>query len=729
MTPRGLSLLALLALAPGCLVDEALYEERRAELTDDDGDGHTEAEGDCADTNPNAFPGAAERCNGFDDDCDGAIDELDATNDVVWGADADGDGYAPTGSREYPSCAEPGPGWVIAWGDCDDTSAAVYPDAPEACDGLDNDCDEVSDEEPTTDPPTWYADEDGDGYGAAAEARTQCASPGEGWVVDGSDCDDGRGDAYPGASERCNGEDEDCDGVADEEPVEDAAGWYADADGDGYGDDRRGACAGTDGYVEVGGDCDDGDGAVHPGASEVCNDRVDNDCDGGPGACGWESAIYMPGERTIRPTYNDPDLGTAGAPIDLDGDGNMEFVVTAPGARQTEAGLEVGAVYGFELPIAGDLADTDAAWSWWGEEDSAGPGASLVVADFDGDGQADVQVGVPNRTIDGVERAGSLFLVYGPVSPGSALLSDLAAARIDGSTYLEYIGKRSFSVGDIDGDGLADVGAGYEYSEWGGTFGTGMIQLFTSFPAGTSVAADIAVATFYGEDENDELGADGCGVDIDGDGLSDVVLSAEGYDTDTADGAALIFFAPVSGTYSGDDADIVLHAEGSGDLAGKSVAAPGDTNDDGLDDLLVGAPQAGEGSAYLFWSSATLTSRTLGDADVTFRASRDNRRVGYVVRGLGDLNEDDAEDLFLSEGPNLDSWGYVLFGPFDTPGTHYMVDADITLTADYYDGVYTTAFTPGDATGDAVPDLVVGSYKSGTDYTDGAVFIMDGTGL
>jgi hypothetical protein len=602
-------------------------------------------------------------------------------------------------------------------------------EAPDQERRTDNDCDGVADEEPTADPLTWYEDEDRDGYGHADSARTQCLPPTDEWVLDGTDCDDASPDTHPGADERCNGLDDDCDGTADDPPVVDTPGWYADVDGDGFGDDTRTACVAADGFVDVAGDCDDGDAAVHPAADEVCNDRVDNDCDGGPGDCTWERSIYMPDEITISPTSNDALLGMSGAPIDLDGDGSMEFIVSATSGREPGSAIELGGVYGFELPITEDRSDTDAGWVWWGDEDGSGTGTSLVVADFDGDGFEDMQVGVGSETVNGVEHAGSLFLVYGPVSPGSATLAEISTSRIDGSTYLERIGKRSFHVGDIDGDGLPDVGSGYEYYEWSHTYRSGMIQLFNAFPTGTSVASDIAVATIYGEDEYDEIGVDGCGVDINGDGLSDVVISAEGYDQDTADGAALLFFGPVEGFLSGDEADIILYAEGTGDLAGKSVGAAGDTNDDGLEDLLVGAPQAGDGSAYLFWGSPTLSTRTLGDADVTFRGSRSSKNAGYVTRGLGDLNEDDAADIFLSEGPNEDSWGYVVFGPFDTPGTHYMVDADITLTANEDDGIYTTAFTPGDATGDGVTDLVVSSYKHGAGYWDGAVFIMDGTGL
>jgi len=158
--------------------------------------------------------------------------------------------------------------------DCDDANSVVHPGAEEICDGVDNNCDGTIDEGVTT---TFYADDDGDGFGDAGSAAESCDAP-DGYVAIGSDCDDGDPEVYPGYSEQCDGVDNDCDGETDEDVRYD---WYADADGDGFGDPGSAfdTCDPPPGYVTDSTDCDDTEASAFPGGVEVC-DEADNDCDG-----------------------------------------------------------------------------------------------------------------------------------------------------------------------------------------------------------------------------------------------------------------------------------------------------------------------------------------------------------------------------------------------------------------------------------------------------------------
>jgi len=244
---------------------------------DADSDGYGDAS-DCQPADASVNPAAVELCDGIDNDCDGATDEDDAADAATWYADADGDGYGDAGSSAT-ACSQPS-GYVADASDCDDGEVLANPGLAETCDGIDNDCDGVTDEDDASDAGTWYADVDGDGYGDAGSGATACSQP-SGYVADATDCDDGESLANPGAAELCDGLDNDCDGVTDEDDAIDAGTWYADADGDGYGDAGSAvmACSQPSGYVADASDCDDGDGLVNPAAVELC-DGADNDCDG-----------------------------------------------------------------------------------------------------------------------------------------------------------------------------------------------------------------------------------------------------------------------------------------------------------------------------------------------------------------------------------------------------------------------------------------------------------------
>ena len=77
--------------------------------------------------------------------------------------------------------------------------------------------------------------------------------------------------------------DQDCDGDPRDPDSVDAGSWYLDGDGDGYGleGSTTAACDLPAGYAALSDDCDDEDGAINPGADEICDpDEVDEDCDG-----------------------------------------------------------------------------------------------------------------------------------------------------------------------------------------------------------------------------------------------------------------------------------------------------------------------------------------------------------------------------------------------------------------------------------------------------------------
>jgi hypothetical protein len=161
--------------------------------------------------------------------------------------------------------------------DCNDDDSAVHPDAEEICDEIDNDCDGEIDEDGATGSTFWYEDADGDGWGNPDTEVLACEPP-SGFISQGQDCNDEEETANPWALEICDGIDNNCNDVIDEGLEE---SWYADADGDGYGDPDSAVsdCDPGSGYTDNSDDCDDTDASVNPSRSDSCN-GIDDDCDG-----------------------------------------------------------------------------------------------------------------------------------------------------------------------------------------------------------------------------------------------------------------------------------------------------------------------------------------------------------------------------------------------------------------------------------------------------------------
>lgn len=201
-------------------------------------------------TAPSGYVSNADDCN----DNDALINP-----NTIWFADADNDTFGDA-QVSFTGCTPPTE-YVLNNDDCDDTDNQI------------------------TTGSAYYVDADGDGYGAGI-AVFLCEEPASGYSVNSDDCDDSEPNVYPGAPEICDGLDNDCNGSADDGL--NFQNWFVDNDDDGFGTGNPIVACESPGsnYVTTAGDCNDNLASVFPGADEVLNDGIDQNCDGVDGYLG-----------------------------------------------------------------------------------------------------------------------------------------------------------------------------------------------------------------------------------------------------------------------------------------------------------------------------------------------------------------------------------------------------------------------------------------------------------
>ena len=232
--------------------------------------------GDCDDTpgtGASINPGVTEDCaTTADDDCDGTLNNQDALNCTVFFSDGDSDGYGTKSFKCF--CSAVASFKATKTADCQDSNPAINPGVIEACNGIDDDCDGVTDN---------GCDVDGDGFCATGlvitSGTTACPNG-------GGDCDDTIATGFnvnPGQLEVCgDGIDNNCNGSQNDAGALLCTTYYADLDNDGYGGPNTSCrCAPVGNFkVTVSGDCNDNVAAINPSAAEIC-DNIDNNCSGG----------------------------------------------------------------------------------------------------------------------------------------------------------------------------------------------------------------------------------------------------------------------------------------------------------------------------------------------------------------------------------------------------------------------------------------------------------------
>ena len=569
---------------------------------------------DCNDTDA-ALPATDTDCDGVAtaDDCDDTDPES-----TTLATDADCDGVLTAddcddGDPESATVAEDGDcDGALTADDCDDgdpESAIVAEDGD--CDGAltADDCDDG-------DPESATVAEDGDCDGALTADDCDDADPAVGiclvglasadYIFNGSTTDDDPGPARAGNSVASAG----------------------DVDGDGLDDILVGAPEHGYGFY----------GHAYLILSASLGESTDMELSAA-------DHVFMGDEGTLMGDHLVAFAGQSVASAgDVDGDGLDDILVGASSTFTAGVG-SAGKAY---LMLGSSLAaDSGSMWldsadyQFWGEDGIDRAGYSVASAgDVDGDGLDDIIVGAYLND-DGGLNAGKAYIILG-ASLGSTSGMNLGSAdySLVGERSGDEAGHSVSSAGDVDGDGLDDILVGT--ADTNKTY----LILGASLGDGSSIDLSEADCIFLGEEESDKTGyAVSSAGDVDGDGLDDILIGSFGV------GKAYVVLGSSLGDSSEielSSADYRIDGGTFGWLYhyGRFVSSAGDLDGDGLGDIIIGS-EANRAYVFLGSSLGDSSEIELSTADLKYEGEVYGDDAGYAAAGAGDVDGDGLDDVLV----------------------------------------------------------------------------------
>ena len=419
-------------------------------------------------------------------------------------------------------------------------------------------------------------------------------------------------------------------------------------------------------------------------------------------------------------------VGPAG---DVDGDDCDDLIASAPGAGY------VAVYYGSDSGLEGPWLATGPSDDYFGV-------AASTAGDVNGDNLDDIIVGAMNADplADG---SGAAYVWHGSYTglgdPGTPANADWSGTSGQNGAHF---GRSAAAAGDLNGDGYGDIVVGanhYDNPEgsegaifvwYGSNTGLGAPGL----PSNADWSAQSNQAAAY-------LGtAAGSAGDVNGDGYSDLIASASGYNGAQTDGGrAYAFYGSSAGLPCGGgcpvDANTAADWTADGHLAGAylgySAATAGDVDGDGYDDVVLGAPfdDSGQdlaGRAYLYRGSVTGLEATAAWSD---GGGQEDEDYGWSVAGAGDVNGDGSDDLLVGapfyDSAQADAGRACLY--YGSPLALLTEVAWSALSGNKGAHLGSAVDTAGDLNGDGFSDVVVGAPNFDNSTLGGKVLVYYGS--
>lgn len=393
-------------------------------------------------------------------------------------------------------------------------------------------------------------------------------------------------------------------------------------------------------------------------------------------------------------------FGSSVAPAgDFDGDGYSDIIVGAPSRSNNEgaAFIYYGTELGYFNSVTGIFSGSVSQL-----------GCSVCTAgDVDGDGYSDVIIGASTYSNEHTEE-GKVYVYFGKDSG----IKGTWNYEYNYSTI--HLGSSVSTAGDVNGDGYADVIVGAPNYTNMETL-EGMVLVFYGSAAGLGIAPDLKIESHIeGAKFGSSVSIAG---DWDGDGYADVIVGAPGYQSDVdhvEEGAAYIYRGSSSGLKT--SSDWFQRSDQANARFGTSVSTAGDVNGDGYSDVLVGAPgydggQTDEGKCFLYYGKSKPPANT---ADWYSNNAVAGCDFAVSVAGAGDVNGDGYADIMVG-APLFDNGQIDEGRVFIYHGKSHNVPnttADRTLESNLANVYFGNALaSAGDVNADGYDDIIIASVK------------------